>query len=407
MKVKTKIKNRLIVFLLSIIVSQVYSQNRPIGRPSSELNWKKINNLSDEFNRSGGQIGSIWQKKPKQSSVWKWDNRNINHNGKEALIKAKYFKNGFTAKYDNNCTNKRVSGTLYFRSGLLKSKNVINIQNENAVFVEAKIKGVKSFPGYSPALWLFSNPSNKTPKEGVLYNEIDVVELTQGRSKNETFHNLHVKRIVGGEPKFFRPINTPSLKTRNSVSNSSEFNIYGAYIDNNIIIWYINGVEISRKRNTYWKQQSYNVALSLGMRDPYVNQVQCPDDNSIRTKVPVKPTVSSLPDQVMTVDWVRTWRKVNRSGRIEASKGMIANEIENLNDLEIKVYPNPVEDELNLDLGTNQPTSVSILDLNGRVVFQKKFQKESIILKDLDLKGLFIVKINNESKSYIKKVLFK
>lgn len=51
--------------------------------------------------------------------------------------------------------------------------------------------------------------------------------------------------------------------------------------------------------------------------------------------------------------------------------------IQNIDELEVKIYPNPVDNELNIELGPTVETGylhLSISDVNGRIAFEKEFK---------------------------------
>ncbi|OEJ98582.1 hypothetical protein A8C32_05105 [Flavivirga aquatica] len=405
-------KQAMVFLLLLLIVVQGFSQavNRPNGRPSGEA-WQSMANFTDEFNRKGRGAGGIWQKKPDQAAVWKWDNgNNISYNGSATAISTVHKKNGFNARIPNSCAGTQEPGKLYFRSGMLKSKGVISVADvKRGIFLEGRIKGVTRFPGFSPALWLFSDPKKNNLVGGVAYNEVDVVELTQGNSnKNETQHSVHSKRKVGGKLKFVRPSNNPTYKKKSSVSNAANFNTYGVYIDSASIIWYVNGREVARRVNDFFKQKPYHVALSLGLRKPFVAQRVCPASStrpSDNTKIAKKPAGSAtIPNQVMMVDWVRTWKKVSKSSKQVAIDDNLKEEVND--NLEVKSFPNPVNDELSFDLGIDENVEVSIFDLTGKRVYNATFFNGNINIKGLKLHGLHILKAKSALDTYNAKIIF-
>lgn len=75
----------------------------------------------------------------------------------------------------------------------------------------------------------------------------------------------------------------------------------------------------------------------------------------------------------------------------------------NIIDLEsVKIYPNPVVNTLNLDIGTLETVSVEIISVGGKVILSKNIQNQisSIDVTGLS-EGLYIVLIKNESKGLL------
>ena len=76
---------------------------------------------------------------------------------------------------------------------------------------------------------------------------------------------------------------------------------------------------------------------------------------------------------------------------------------------EIEVYPNPfnVNITIDLDIALFDPT-VELIDLQGRVLFKKKFKgtMKSIHLTQINLEtGIYILKVRDRDKEYNKKIM--
>ena len=81
-----------------------------------------------------------------------------------------------------------------------------------------------------------------------------------------------------------------------------DFHTYGCMVSRDEIVWYVDGVEVGRKKNQYWHRKM-NVALSLGLRAPYAkfeNNRLVPNE---------KHPANNLPTS-MKVDYVRVWELV-------------------------------------------------------------------------------------------------
>jgi len=69
------------------------------------------------------------------------------------------------------------------------------------------------------------------------------------------------------------------------------------------------------------------------------------------------------------------------------------------NDSPLRIYPNPVQNYLNIELQKDYPESnIEILDLNGKLISKTKFSGASYKLKSLDAlpKGVYILHLQNE-----------
>ena len=89
-------------------------------------------------------------------------------------------------------------------------------------------------------------------------------------------------------------------------------------------------------------------------------------------------------------------------------KQALLNPIEE-NDLEIKVYPNPVKDYFKInvkDFKIAKDASVKILSANGNVIFKSKLTSNDYRIPSKNWKtGLYFCKITIDGKTYIKKII--
>ncbi len=104
-----------------------------------------------------------------------------------------------------------------------------------------------------------------------------------------------------------------------------------------------------------------------------------------------------------TTNWSATW----------SFTSTVPQGIENyLNDKNISLYPNPVNDKLNIELNLpgQSEIQISLSDLLGQAVIEQRFMlDQGVNIKTLDLKtlnkGLYILKIQSESSSFSKKII--
>ena len=188
------------------------------------------------------------------------------------------------------------------------------------------MKGIPTFPGSSPAFWIYSLNEEinamglKNSEEGnVTYSEVDIVELQQSEwihgsykkydDANVIDMNLHTRVIENGKETWKRPGKYPEL-TRNKIQADfdarDDFHVYGAEVSKEKITWYIDGEKVAEKPNVYWHLPMH-VTLSLGLRRPHVTYNNCPDGLE-RCPVPEEATSEGYPS-AMQVDWVRVYKK--------------------------------------------------------------------------------------------------
>lgn len=282
--------------------------------------WRYVDTLSDEFNDR--KINTrIWQNDPADWGPWSWEKKNTKLKDGALRITMDFKKH----KAERPSPKGPVKVDLFYKSGIVRSK-----QKTTYGYYEARIKGVPTFPGSSPAFWLYSigenaivtrqKPGQPAEETQVIYSEVDIIEMQQAegrrRSKkrdgvNVLDMNLHTRIIdENGEKKWMRPGGFPEL-TRNKLDAefdpSEDFHIYGAEVTPDTITWYLDGKPVFTKDNKYWHLPMH-VTLSLGLRWPHVTYRNCPN-NMARCPVPEAATAEGYPT-TMVVDWVRSYERV-------------------------------------------------------------------------------------------------
>jgi hypothetical protein len=84
-------------------------------------------------------------------------------------------------------------------------------------------------------------------------------------------------------------------------------------------------------------------------------------------------------------------------------------DVDELNNAGLKVYPNPTSDIINIELNENvgKDNKIDVRDIYGRIVLQKNWidgSRHQLDLKQLP-KGMYFIRIQNNNKSYIEKVI--
>ncbi|WP_077341845.1 family 16 glycosylhydrolase [Pseudocolwellia agarivorans] len=283
--------------------------------------WEYVEVLSDEFD--GGSIDSTkWDHDLADWGPWSWEPENTTQQNGKLSIAMTYEEHTAQRRAWNN-NGELIDVDMYYKSGILRSKTY-----QSYGYYEARIKGSPTFPGHSPAFWIYSINSDLVAeglaptKEGdVGYSEVDIVEMQQSNwipGTNEQYFgpelldmNLHTRVIENGKLAWKRPGGFPEL-TKNEVhvdfDPRDDFHIYGAKVDENYVTWYLDGEQVAQKPNVYW-HLPMRVTLSLGLRRPHVTY-NCSGafQGLDRCPVPENATAEGYPS-AMEVDWVRVFKK--------------------------------------------------------------------------------------------------
>lgn len=298
------------LLLLSVsavpVLAQTYRNCKPLTAKHADK-WVIRRNRSDDFNRDAVDWRT-WNKNPESFGAWTWDNEsNVSVSNGHLIITVRRASQVERAR---QMPKKKRGRSSPFTSGVLKS-----YATGTYGYYEARIKGAPLFPGVCPAFWLYSRIDDSLVRKGdVRYSEVDIVELTQRGTNakgNERVmdHNLHTIVSNGGSGVAGRAWQRPNDE-RFKASQSNEykapfdpredFHTYGCNVSRDEIVWYVDGIEVGRKKNHYW-HRNMNVALSLGLRAPYTkfeNNRLVPSDDHPADELPTS----------MVVDYVRVWQ---------------------------------------------------------------------------------------------------
>ena len=108
-------------------------------------------------------------------------------------------------------------------------------------------------------------------------------------------------------------------------------------------------------------------------------------------------------DHVLHLRVKRTDGKWSLYGRPEFSTTLSVN---NLSMETLKLYPNPVVDVLNISFNSATLVSVKIIDLHGKIVFEKSKDLERLQLQDL-ASGVYLIQIKAPTGAISKKIIKK
>ena len=94
------------------------------------------------------------------------------------------------------------------------------------------------------------------------------------------------------------------------------------------------------------------------------------------------------------------------SAEAVAVSNLLSTDEESLNDVSVKLFPNPASDILNITSNVEQFNAVSIVDLNGRLIKSFEVNSNEVNANIQDLKpGLYIVNISNDENTVSKKFI--
>ena len=80
-------------------------------------------------------------------------------------------------------------------------------------------------------------------------------------------------------------------------------------------------------------------------------------------------------------------------------------ELPSENTSQLKVYPNPVKDILNIDLNFKEAVNISIIDINGKELFSKEYLEDYIQLDFPFQKGIYILRIQGSNEIISRKII--
>ncbi len=251
--------------------------------------WQRVEGLSDEF--VGARLDTKkWEPDPGSWGPWSWDAGNVSQGEGRLALRMVY------------APHERQGQRLFYKSGIVRSRTEITTG-----YFEARIRGCPTFPGASPAFWLYS--LGDRPGR-VSYCEVDVVELLQDKSKVKRpavmDFNLHARVRNGagtGAPVQVGPSTNPALcahEWRAPFDPRKGYHVYSAMVTTKSIAWYVDGRPVAAAENLNW-HLPMRLVLSLGLRAPHVKE-----EGGVKSPLANKATGKGFPT-AMEVDYVRVW----------------------------------------------------------------------------------------------------
>ena len=303
------------VLLTGSVSSQEAQTPVPGFEGADPTQWVMVEDLSDEF-EGPGIDPKKWNNNPPDWGPWSWKPENTRIEDGTLRL---------TIAYEEHEAKRPAPGgilvpmDLYYTSGIVRSWHTLTYG-----YYEARIKGVPTFPGSSPAFWIYSVDDEMRAlglygdQEGdVTYAEIDIVELQQAEDidgdqtrrypVNVMEMNLHKRVIEDGKEVWKRPNKNPEAQKTKVFADfdpRDDFHTYAARVTDDEIVWYLDGKEVGRKPNTSW-HKPFHVTLSLGLRYPHVTYFDCPYSVG-RCPVPEEARRDGYPAD-MEIDYVRVY----------------------------------------------------------------------------------------------------
>ena len=77
----------------------------------------------------------------------------------------------------------------------------------------------------------------------------------------------------------------------------------------------------------------------------------------------------------------------------------------NKQNLNFSIYPNPANEKFSISLDKKNKSEIQVLDISGKVVYQRNFSKEINISTEKFKEGIYFVKVKNNDNVIIKKLI--
>lgn len=276
-----------IFFLLLFSYSIVFSQEdiQPFG--PIEGVWILDNSFSDEFNKSKLDEKRWWDFNPA------WHGRKPSHFARSNVK----VKNGLLKLTAKNLNPKKVSaqdkarGYDKFSTAIIKSK-----ERSHYGYYEARAKSMKA--AVCNAFWLY-DPLEESAKyrEGEYSEEIDIFEVFGKANKKENQRAYYAAVHRYQTPYVESLVNKRKYKLENRYTRleveydfHEEFHIYGLLWTPDELVWFLDGKEVFRRKNDFFKRPLHIIF-----------------DAEIMETWDGLPNSNDLPS-TFEVDYVRVWR---------------------------------------------------------------------------------------------------
>ena len=276
-------------FLFSSVFfsTKTLSQNNKLPISKINGNWVLDQKFSDEFNTNSIDQTKWWDFNPQ------WHGRRPAHFAR-SNVKLRKGKLVLTAKELNEkkvSAENKARGYDKYSTAIVKSK-----KRSFYGYYEAKAKSMSA--GVCNAFWLY-DPLDESAKYigGEYSEEIDIFEVFGRASKKEN-HRAYYAAVHRYETPYVESlVNKKKYKLENRYRKLvvdydffSEYHIYGFLWTPDELIWFLDGKEVFRRKNDFFKRPLYIVF-----------------DAEIMETWDGLPNSNDLPSNFY-VDYVRVWR---------------------------------------------------------------------------------------------------
>ena len=253
MQVKNAVfkKMKKIFFLLIFSNSIVFSQENIQPIASLEGDWILDKSFSDEFDKSKLDEKRWWDFNPA------WHGRKPSHFARSNVK----VKKGLLRLSAKNLDPKKVSiqdkarGYDKFSTAIIKSK-----ERSHYGYYEARAKSMKA--AVCNAFWLY-DPLEESVKyrEGEYSEEIDIFEVFGKANKKENQRAYYAAVHRYQTPYVESLVNKRKYKLENRYTRHEvdydfheDFHIYGLLWTPDELVWYLDGKEVFRRKNDFFKR---------------------------------------------------------------------------------------------------------------------------------------------------------
>jgi beta-glucanase (GH16 family) len=276
-----------IIFLLIFSNSIVFSQENIQPFASLEGEWILDKSFSDEFDKSKLDEKKWWDFNPA------WHGRKPSHFARSNVK----VKKGLLRLSAKNLDPKKVSiqdkarGYDKFSTAIIKSK-----ERSHYGYYEARAKSMKA--AVCNAFWLY-DPLEESVKyrEGEYSEEIDIFEVFGKANKIENQRAYYAAVHRYQTPYVESLVNKRKYKLENRYTRlevdydfHEDFHIYGLLWTPDELVWYLDGKEVFRRKNDFFKRPLYIIF-----------------DAEIMETWDGLPNTNDLPS-TFQVDYLRVWR---------------------------------------------------------------------------------------------------
>ena len=278
----------IIILIIIILTLDLSAQDEITPTVKLEGKWKMDFNFSDEFNGKKLNSKQWWDFNPS------WHGRKPSHFSRSNVkVKRGYLQ--LTAKSlnpKNVSVQDKARGYDKFSTAIVKSKN-----RSHYGYYEARAKSMSA--GVCNAFWLYDPLEESIKyKHGEYSEEIDIFEVF-GKASKEENHRAYYAAVHRYQTPYVESlVNKKKYKLENRYAKVNvsydfyeDFHVYGFLWTPELLIWYLDGKEVFRRNNDFFKRPLHIIF-----------------DAEIMEVWDGLPKLQDLPSN-FKIDYVRVWRK--------------------------------------------------------------------------------------------------